>query len=217
MRKLLILIFLLSAGSIAQAQEVKFGIKLGGGAALSSLRESFTVNTDAGDYKFEEGNLDLSFQVGLTSRIRLLGIYIIPELYFSSVTSEVQFTQIGNQTAKTLSQSMSRIDVPVLVGFRVAKIARLNAGPIASLVINQESGVKNQLAQLAGVDTVTDDPNVFTFGFQAGGGVDLGRLSIDLRYEGNLSWLGSNLTVNGQDYEFDLRTPQVLLSVGLMF
>lgn len=225
MKKFLIVVLTLVAGHFAQAQEFKFGIKLGGGIASGNLQEtveSIENNSENVKLLFKEGGPSASFHVGATTRIGILGFFIMPELYYTSVTNEVTFEEvpIGSSEArviKDLNETVNRLDMPVLVGFKVAKKVRLNAGPVASLVLAKTSGIKGQLKEVFGSQSIEEGTGNFTFGFQAGAGIDISTLSLDLRYEGNLSWLGSNMNVNGTDLNFDSRTSQVLLSLGLMF
>lgn len=225
MKKYLILMLALFAGGLAQAQELKFGIKLGVGLSSASLKEAVQSisldNPSIGRVNFKEGGASTSFHVGATSRIGVLGFFIMPELYYSSVTNEVVFEEvaIGSSTAtviRDLNETVSRLDLPVLVGFRVAKKIRLNAGPVASLVVSRKSGIKGQLEELLGAGSFDEASDNFTFGFQAGAGIDISSLSIDLRYEGNLSWLGSDINIGPNDLNFDSRVSQVMLSLGLM-
>ena len=56
-----------------------------------------------------------------------------------------------------------------------------------------------------------------TLGYQAGVGLELANLLVDVKYEGNLSKLGDGVTIAGRDYSFDQRMSQWILSVGFLF
>jgi hypothetical protein len=217
MKKMLCLAALICAAWTAQAQEFKFGVKLGAGASTGALRQTLVVDEQGQNLEFKKGNLAMNFHFGATSRLGLGSFYLMPELYFTSVSNEVEFTDVNLRTTTSVTESMTRMDIPVLFGKKFADVFRINAGPVASLVLNRESGVTNQLATLLGADVVDSDPGSFSFGLQAGVGVDISRLTLDLRYETNLSWLGSNLTVAGKPYDFDIRSRQVMLSLGILF
>jgi hypothetical protein len=96
------------------------------------------------------------------------------------------------------------LDVPVMAGFRILKIIRVMAGPIASF--NIDSSLKD-----AGKTVEGTDFKKATLGYQTGVGVDLGNLSFEGKYEGGLS----KFTENVGTYTADNRINQWVLSVGL--
>ncbi|RYG02462.1 MAG: PorT family protein, partial [Chitinophagaceae bacterium] len=90
----------------------------------------------------------------------------------SGLESEVKFTSL---------------DVPVLVGTKIGAAGiglRLNTGPVVSFILNEEQSFGDAAS------------NVFSgsfkdqaFAWQFGTGLDVGKLSVDLRYEMGLSKL----------------------------
>ena len=59
--------------------------------------------------------------------------------------------------------------------------------------------------------------NNITLGYQAGIGLEISKLTFDLKYEGNLSRLGTGIKIGNETYSFDNRMKQWILSVGLYF
>jgi hypothetical protein len=56
------------------------------------------------------------------------------------------------------------------------------------------------------------------YGYQAGEGIDLGRLTLDIRYAGSLGEkFGDSITIEGPTFKLDYRQSCLLLSAGLMF
>ena len=103
-----------------------------------------------------------------------------------------------------------KLDIPVLVGFKFGP-ARVNAGPVASIIIDS----KADLIETAGYEEKFKGAS---FGYQAGVGLDLLKtISLDIRYEGNLSKLGDGVNIEGNDFEFDSRNPQFIFSLGIFF
>jgi hypothetical protein len=99
----------------------------------------------------------------------------------------------------------------VLIGYKIGPV-RINAGPVASVVLSQSSEIEEIIPELK---TLSKDA---TFGYQVGAGIDfLKFLSLDYRYEGGLSKWGDKFTVGGTDYPFDSRANIHLISLGLMF
>lgn len=74
----------------------------------------------------------------------------------------------------------------------------------------------NGLAEVIGNSAEGESNNV-TFGVQGGLGIDISKLTIDLRYETNLSSLGNGITVDGKTYDYDKRASQISLSLGILF
>ena len=122
-----------------------------------------------------------------------------------------------NMTFKPAPEShgyiFKRIDLPVLVGVKLGP-ARLGIGPVGSYVVKES--VTSDIAELGGDDYVLFT-NSMTWGFQAGLGVDISKISIDARYEGSLSKLGESFQVGNANFELDARPSQWVFSLGFWF
>lgn len=114
-------------------------------------------------------------------------LFVQPELLFSQKggTFNVYRDGITNDQNR-VDVRFTNIDVPVLLGIRIGQVLRLNAGPIASLQVAQNQGLREALSEV-GARSARDNLNRAALGYQAGVGFDIGNLSLDLRYEGNLS------------------------------
>lgn len=208
----------------ANAQFLRFGVK--GGVSSSNVKFDKTtltaVSTTSGAKNFliEQGNSQLGIHFGLFGRIQLLGLYIQPEVLFTQTKGELLIT---DQTASTLvnkalEQKFNKIDVPIIVGWKFGP-ARFGLGPVASIALSEKDGLKDKLQELAptGTKAVSNFKNA-TFGYQVSVGLDvLKKLTLDVKYEGNLSKLGSGLTLGGNNYKFDQRNPQWIFSLGIFF
>lgn len=205
MMKKLLVILSVALISIPAFSQIKFGIKAGA--------ETSTVPT----YDFTSGTTNIEaikdaswgFHAGVFLRLSLLGIYLQPEAVFASNTYDFNVETDG--VTEALSQTFNRLEIPVLVGFRLGPL-RLNAGPSASV-------------QIGSPKALIDDPNFTemykgaTFGYQAGIGIDLfKKLTLDARYGGSLSEkFGDVVSIGGQEFKLDHRQNSFILSVGLMF
>jgi hypothetical protein len=187
--------------------QIEFGLK--GGLNISNVKAS-EVLTD--DYRINPtANGQLGYHVGGFFRASVIGVFIQPELYFSSLSSEFSVEDIsGTGTAKQLvSQKIGRIDIPVLVGARLGTF-RLGLGPVGSIIVSNKSDLKDVTGYEAMLKSAT-------FGYQLGAGADIWKISIDLRYEGNLSKLGDKLDIGGQTIKLDNRIRQIIISLGISF
>ncbi|MGM0582720.1 MAG: porin family protein [Bacteroidota bacterium] len=191
MKKLFTLTLLLFfIGLSAEAQIFTIGPKLG----ISNTSLSLKDNAE----KYQSGESKYSYHGGVFARIKITGFYIQPEAYFNSVNGEYTDATDPNDV-KTLEFNQNKIDMPILFGWKMGPL-RINAGPVASFNLDDEVDFDNSVSEYKGA----------VFAYQAGIGVDISKLIIDLRYEGNLS----NQAVLGND-EGGVRVNQVMLSVGL--
>jgi outer membrane protein with beta-barrel domain len=204
MKKLLVILLTVLI-AIPAFSQVKFGLKVGA--------ETLTVPT----YDISTGDNNIvaikdaswGFHAGAFLRFTLFGIYLQPEAVFASNSFEYNVTTITG--TEILSQKSSRLEIPVLIGFKLGPL-RLNAGPSASI-------------QIGSPEALIDDPNFTdmykgaTFGYQAGIGVDLlKKITLDARYGGGLSQkFGDAISIGGQDFKLDHRQNSFILSIGLIF
>lgn len=179
-------------GVTAKAQIFTVGPKLGVSNTTLSIKDNVAT--------YESGEAKYSYHAGLFARVKITGFYIQPEIYFNSVNGEyinADPNQPVNEQRVEFDQR--KIDMPVLFGWKMGPF-RINAGPVASFNIGDEVDFD---------DSVSEYKNA-VFAYQAGIGLDISKLIVDLRYEGNLS----NQAILGDD-EAKVRVNQIMLSVGL--
>jgi hypothetical protein len=129
------------------------------------------------------------YQAGLFARVGG-GVFLEPELYLSS--SGGKFTASSNGTDYSSKVTFTNLNVPLLLGTKLGSKSlnvHLMAGPVYTYILD-----KNQSFSSNVNEAVTDFGNYknSTLGIQAGGGVDIGNLTADLRYEGGLSEINSD-------------------------
>jgi hypothetical protein len=196
------------------AQSLSFGIK--GGLNYSKLKFDDIKNITSGgtNYNLMQDEAFQGFHIGVMGRLNVLNVFVQPELLFNTSGGKVLVEEIqgaGNPVQTVKEIKYNKLDLPVMVGMKFG-IARVNLGPVASVVLSSNSQVADIVP---GLETKSKGA---TLGFQAGAGLDLFKeLTLDLRYEGGLSKLGDKLTVAGQDYAFDSRDSKVVVSVGFFF
>jgi hypothetical protein len=210
-----IIILILAMGMVvnSNAQLLTFGIK--GGLNYSKMKFDKVSNITVGatTYNLMEDDAFQGFHIGVMSRIKVLNLFVQPELLFNTTGGKVLIQEVqGATTVNTVKQvKYNKLDLPIMVGMKFGP-ARINAGPVASVVLSSNSEISDIIPDIKTLS------NGATIGFQAGAGVDLfKKLSFDLRYEGGLSKIGDKLTVAGQNYAFDSRDSKWLVSVGFFF
>lgn len=203
--KKIILISGLAILFLSSSAQIDFGIK--GGLNISNVKASEILTKDYRINPAASGNL--GYHVGGFLRASLVGIFIQPELYFSSISSEYKVEDLSGTAEQLVNQKIGRIDVPVLVGVKLGTF-RLGLGPVGSIIVSDQSN----LNELTGYEAAFKSA---TFGYQLGAGLDIWKIGIDLRYEGNLTKLGDHLDIGGETINLDNRVRQIIISLGIYF
>ncbi len=201
-------LFLFTASN---AQIFQYGLKLGLNSSTISMDDVTNITTGTEIYDLVTGDAVTGYQAGIMTRINIAFLFVQPEVYFNAAGGVVQQV-FDDGTSAMLDVKFNRIDIPLLVGVKLGP-ARINAGPVGTAVISST----NELIALAsgGAESLS---NNFTWGFQAGIGVDLfKKLAIDVRYEGTLSRFGESLEIAGTSYPLDARPASWIFSVGYWF
>ena len=110
-------------------------------------------------------------------------LFIQPEVLYT--TQEGQFDVVRNGVTSNVTIKTTSFDVPVLLGLKGGPL-RFMAGPMASFRINDNAGLSDALKQYTS-STLNDAWSKAYYGYQIGGGLDLGSLGLDVRYQGSLS------------------------------
>jgi hypothetical protein len=207
------------------AQFFSYGIK--GGISSSKISidqtsfDNITTTDGVRNLIVEQGNAKLGFHLGVFTRIKVAFIYIQPELLFNQSNGQFVITEqdpdnLSSVIQNVTSQKFNKFDVPVMVGLKF-KAFRFNAGPVATIMLNESDGLRDKIAQLTGSSVSSNLKNA-VFGYQVGVGLDFKRFAtLDLKYEGNLSKLGETMSIGSSNFQFDQRSPQLIASLGIFF
>ncbi len=201
MKNVLILAACLLISTAASAQVFTLGPKVGFSSSRLSLEEAQLVRS---------GNATIGFHAGAFTRLTILGIYLQPELLFTQAGGQIKIRdEVSDNFDQIQDLTYNKLDIPVMLGFRIGNVLRINAGPSFSLILGQDARTEGTTAE------VRNNYESSTVGYQIGGGLDIGRLVLDVRYEGNLSRLGTSVQLGGRGFDTDYRNNQ--FSVGLGF
>lgn len=203
MKKFLLILSLAIVMAYNAQSQIRFGVRAG---VISSTMEADKVESNG--YTVESvNNAKVGFQVGLLSQIQIQKFFLQPELLLSTSAGVLRVSDVSGSSLR--DQRFTKVDIPVLVGGKWGPL-RLGVGPVASMIIKSKS-------ELDDIDQFDDKFKSATFGYQAGVGLDLWKLALDVKYEGNLSRLGDGVTIAGQHKSFDSRISQWVFGVGLFF
>ena len=162
----------------------RFGVKAG--ANLSNINgNDLSLGSGGNAFNFKDNSdRTLGFAGGVFFRFGK-DFYLQPELLLSQKGAKFDFDNSVNDGK--VDVRFSNLDVPLLFGVRIAKFFRINAGPMASLRLSDNGKLGDSFNEVTGTNSKAEFNNRLAFGYQAGVGVDFGRMSLDVRYEGNFT------------------------------
>lgn len=181
---------------------------------LSSVQaQNFSIGPRAGisqtKLSFEKGNFvpddaEVGYHLGLFARIGGAGFFVQPEVLYSQTSGTFTLNgPVPGGNPDKFEAEFNRLDIPVMVGVKLFKFFRIQAGPIGSIDINSE--LRDAASTVESVDFKSA-----TLGYQAGIGLDLGNLVLDAKYEGGLG----SVIENVGSLQTDQRINQFVFSVG---
>ncbi len=198
--------------NVADAQLFNIGIKAGLGYSNLKVSDLTSIGSGQDVYDLATGDGVMAYHVGIQTRIQIALLVIQPELYFNDGGGSIDAVDAGG-VSEMLYLDLKTIDLPLMVGVKLGPV-RIQAGPVGSYVLSEGSIPLE-------IENAVEDYTVYTtglnWGYQAGLGVDLSRISLDVRYEGALSALGESITVGGVPFELDTRPSQFVFSLGFWF
>ena len=193
------LLFLVAKQSKAQLQ---FGVKAG----INYNSDSFeSVSDDVlNGAKTKTG---IHTGVWLRAKLPVIGFYIRPELIYTELNNSVNYDS-DFAVSRNSNFKFRKIDVPVLIGKKFLGIGNVFAGPSFQYILSSDF----ELNDLKEVSTEN-----FSLGIQLGGGVELGRLGFDIRWERGLSKTETvfvDNTINDTNFNFDKRVSQIIFGIS---
>ncbi len=189
--------------------QLSFGIRGGINSSNVNLKDF------SGDYyQIDYARGALGFHIGGMAQIKLMSVFIQPELLFTSIKNDISVASFDDVAFSWREpdfgeQRFNKIDIPVIAGVKLGPL-KLQAGPVATMIIS------SKIKDLDAYD-INQEFSGATIGYQAGVGLELANLLVDVKYEGNLSKLGDGVKIAGSSYSFDTRMSQWILSVGFLF
>lgn len=182
---------------------LSFGIKAGYNA------NKLSANIDSVSSQFKSG-----MQIGAFLRVGKR-FFVQPELYYSLQGAQYILNDPTNTHSWNQKVTIGSMDLPVLLGFNIINgktiSFRIDAGPMASFVTNKT--IKNMNSDWLGPLTKSSISSVNWY-IQAGIGVDLWFVSLDVRYQGGLNQVISNVESGGTTWDFSSKNNVFLVSLG---
>lgn len=198
MKKSLLFVFFIILSSTVFSQ-----LELGPRATLGT---AFTTVENTSD-DVRSGKAQYNFGFGLYSRIGTKSIKLMPELLYVSSRTSIKFND--NRGVKQFTEAqLDQVHLPVNLIIKPGKVLSFQGGLSGTynLETNDNLFSKTNEARRNFKD--------FTYGYQAGLGLDISSLRIDLRYDGALSEISK---ANSSQIKFDERQSMVKLLIGFNF
>lgn len=188
MKKSILIIALVIIGLSTFAQ-LPFTFNLGVKGGINSNQittENATINNVS--YSNFTSAAKSGFNIGAFARLGGKRLYLQPELLYCQKNGE------SSTTAVTQTIKLKSIQIPLLLGYKLVdlKIVSIRAftGPAMSFAM-ASSNVQSNLTNLA-LNNLKNN----IWDWQLGGGVDVGPLTFDLRYEWGLSKMSDTSSSN---------------------
>lgn len=199
MKKVLLIVALALLSIAAQAQSgTGYGIKAG-----ISYNENGDLRATGEEIRDNGSSGRAGFHIGFWGKLNLPLIYIRPELFYTQTRSNYDLK------GESLDYDIHRIDLPLLVGYKLIGPLHVFIGPAFQYIIDNDL----DKVDIGGVE------NDFTVAFNAGLGVNLGPIGVDVRYERGFSENEAQFLTDatGQpiNARVDSRPSQVILSASL--
>lgn len=204
-----LLLGLLFLSTTASAQ-VEFGLKAG--LATESLQgERFDFSQEGREnlgLALSEGNY--GFQFGALLRVPLSDRFDLQtELTLNSTSAEFRFDDPDQQATQVLRERYNDVNVPLLASWKLAFL-RLNAGPVGHFFVSSTS----DLMDADGRERTFDS---FNLGYTLGAAIDISKITIDIRYDGNFSRYGEDFAIAGETFRVDQAAKRWVGSVAYRF
>ena len=192
---------------LASQAQFKIGLRAG----LSTPKIDSETADASGGYMLALKEAKYGYHLGLFVRGHLSEkVYLQPEFLFNSNSVDFTLEGFGSGLAnRVLTEKYQNLDIPFMLGYKLGPL-RLEGGPVGHIHIAS----KSELDDLEGYEQRFQD---FQLGYQVGGGLDIWRLLVDVRYEGNFNNFGEHMRIAGEEVKFSQNPARIVMTVGYSF
>lgn len=201
---------LLGFNTIIHAQ-LRVGLKFGVSSDnIATKPINISSPGDFSDLRLALLKANYGIHAGIFTQLKIAGIFIQPEFMFNSSSADYKLSQLTHSPFDIIKrESYQNLDIPVLMGVKFGPL-QLSAGPVGHVFINSTS-------ELFDVNGFKQKFKELTYGYQGNAALVIGKLYLDVRYEGNLTKFGDHLNFFGHQYAFDKSPSRWIGSIGFAF
>ncbi len=198
MRRIILLITFL--GSVPCFGQTDFGIK--GGLNFNSNGKLREIQIQGENILQDRGDAAIGYHLGIYAKFPLSRFYFRPELVFTRTNSSYEVdTKKGNY-------KMSKIDIPLLFGYRLIGPLNVFMGPSFQYFLSNDLDIEDI--------SISDVKNELTAGLHLGAALEIGNVGLDVRYERGFSeneaiFISDTTGIDGG--VLDARTSMLIFSV----
>lgn len=205
----LALVIIMMSGIAARAGGGLRIVELGVKGGLSSQSVKFVDAGKHSQYNLS-ANSKVGYHLGLISRVNLPLFHIQTEMLYNHNAYDLNVVNKAGTSFSKSKVKINTLELPVLFGLRMLWF-RFQIGPQFNLMTE---------TKFSNAGTVTDvDVSKSTMSFVTGIGFDIGKLNLDVRYNGQFSRPRQSVLVEnktpGVDYRSKMR--KWMFSVGYVF
>lgn len=207
MKKVIMVAILAGVVGVCHAQVFTLGPKLGVSSSNLSVKDNVT--------EFQNGARQFGFHAGVMTRLKLGSIYLQPEALYTNANGQlIDFSDPAMAGGQVVDYTFNRFDVPLLLGVKLGPLRAFAGGVWSGLISASEL---RETATDVTKEDVTDLYSRGSWGYQAGVGLDIAKLTVDLKWEGSLGQYGHRINdAAGNPVVLDQRANQLMLSLGYM-
>lgn len=190
--------------------QIELGIKAG----LSSYdlaHDGFLVKNSSGILEWNTENAGYGHHLGVYTRWTLWGVYLESSLLFNSnsMNHHISYYGEGGLVNVIKNEKYNHLNLPVVAGIKLGAL-RFHGGVVGHFLIDR-------VGEVFEFDQYSQQLQRATYGWQAGTGIDILRLRLDLSYEGNFQRFGDEIVIQNHSYTFAKTPGRLILSCGFRF
>ncbi|MFK8055589.1 MAG: porin family protein [Saprospiraceae bacterium] len=191
------------------AKGLKFLFGLKAGASTANIAADEVAFENAGrQFKLAVDQNEFSYHIGVFGQLRLNHWAIQPEVLFRSAKADYMLSELISTEFVTSirTEKYAYVDVPLMIAYRMGAL-RVQAGPVAKFYIDSST-------ELIGVANLTQSHKQIDLGYQAGIGLDIWRLVVDLKYDRDIDPVGDHMQLAGEPLNFNSTAGRFVFSIG---
>ncbi len=185
--------------------QIEWGIRAG--IQTGSIEPGDLLTPDSLQIKAENANV--GFRIGLFTRIQLASLYIQPEFLFRTSSNDFSISEVGDAIQQNREEDFQYIDIPILVGTKLGPL-RVQGGPNISILLDDKSDITD-------IEGYSREFNTAEWALQAGVGLDIWRLAIDLNYQFNLTGREDEVQIGNNTFNLSGEESHFIVGVAYIF
>ena len=181
MKKVLLTLVLVVASIQYSNAQISYGLKTGLNIDLNGQASDFINLPNGIVLDSDSSNGGYHFGAWFRVKVPLIGLYVRPEVIYTDLNSEHTISAADEiypgfgKPSSTLKYSLSKIDIPVLLGLKFLAVGNIFVGPNIQYILSSE--LENDFGYNPGID------EKISFGLVIGAGIEFWKLGIDARFE----------------------------------